>query len=199
MAIDGQGTTAQSSHALKETATKIDSFLLSGRAAVYHCLLFTHSEDHNIQMKCGKQIPCGENKWLQKSSTYLEKHRIGVFFILGFLCGKWVKGRNTHWPGMMLLCLWGDTLTISRWWGGKRVCTRVGSLFFLFTFESDKVFFLCKVPALCLTLSEAFKVSLVFHSRYTCFPASVWMAWEERAPQCRELAEETAEKEVSGT
>lgn len=51
--------TAQSSHALKETTTKIDSFLLSGRAAVYHCLLFTHSEDHNIiisKWSVGKQI-----------------------------------------------------------------------------------------------------------------------------------------------
>lgn len=68
----------------------------------------------------------------------------------------------------------------------------------LFTLESDTVHFHYKIPALCPVPSEAFYVSLVFPSRFTWYvPASVWMAWEERPPKCRELAEEKAEKEVS--
>lgn len=209
--------TTQSSHALKEIGTKSKCrFIpLSSCTAVYHYTVFFAdilNMDYDIQMKFSAQIkyPAARKKMttVHKNSTLLKNTWLWSFLIFGFIAAVYelIKGSNTHWPCIMFLMpfrdsehlyLWRGTMAASQWGegGGTRHSSRF--LLLLIRFWEWQGFFVVKylyfVPH---ALSKPFKK--IFHPRFTqYFPGSMWMAWEECPPQCRELAKETTEEEVS--
>lgn len=120
---------------------------------MYHYLLCKHFVDHNIiisKLNMAKQIkyPAARiNDY--KSSICRKKYTTVVFFkVFRLHCNEWRNGENTHWPAIMLLCLWRwswcphDHLTMMR----KKNLQSSGFPLLLFTLESDMVHFHYKIP-----------------------------------------------------